>query len=198
MSLKLKQTPSQTAGPFFAFALSAPQYGYPHDAIAAGNLAEGDIAGERIEIAGQVLDGANNPISDAMIEIWQADSEGRYAHPADPRPSNQKFRGFGRFGTGTEPDNRFIFRTVKPGSVDGIQAPHVNFIVFMRGLLTHAYTRCYFSDEADRNMRDPVLQAVPSSRQQTLIAHREDSPSGARYRFDIRMQGEAETVFFDV
>ncbi len=93
-----------------------------------------------------------------MIEIWQADSEGRYAHPADPRGSNQLFRGFGRCGTGTLPENRFAFRTVKPGSVDGEQAPHVNVIVFMRGMLTHAYTRLYFSDEAEANARDPVLQ----------------------------------------
>jgi protocatechuate 3,4-dioxygenase alpha subunit len=145
-----------------------------------------------------VLDGAGNAIPDAMIEIWQADSEGRYAHPANGRPSNQNFRGFGRFGTGTEPENRFVFRTIKPGSVDGAQAPHVIVIVFMRGMLTHAYTRLYFSDEAKANTRDPVFQSVPEARRATLIAKRDETSAAARYRFDIHMQGDDETVFFDV
>lgn len=192
------QTPSQTVGPFFAFGLTAPQYGYPHDAIAAGDLADELVPGERTEIFGQVLDGAGVPIVDAMIEIWQADSEGRYAHPADGRPSNQNFRGFGRFGTGTEADNCFRFRTIKPGSVDDGQAPHINVIVFMRGMLSHAYTRAYFSDEAEANARDPVLLSLPEERRATLIAQRDGASAKPLYRFDIRMQGEDETVFFDV
>ena len=190
-----KQTPSQTVGPFFAYTLTAPQYGYAFDGIASGLLAE-ETPGGRIRIVGHVFDGAGEPIPDAMIEIWQADAEGRYAHPADARGSNQKFRGFGRFGTGTDPESQFIFDTVKPGSVDGKQAPHINLIVFMRGLLTHAYTRLYFSDEAEANARDPVLSSVPVDRRHTLIATREES--GAVYRFDIRMQGDEETVFLDV
>jgi len=196
--VSLKQTPSQTVGPYFAYGLTAVQYGYPHTQLATGEVADPLVPGEHIEIVGQVIDGAGDPIPDAMIEIWQADSEGRYAHPADPRGSNQLFRGFGRCGTGILPESRFQFRTIKPGSVDGMQAPHVNVIVFMRGMLTHAYTRLYFSDEAESNSRDPVLNGVPSERRQTLIATREATPGMPVYRFDIHMQGDAETVFFDV
>lgn len=195
-----KQTPSQTVGPYFAYGLTPEQYGYPHTSIASPRLiAEGeDTDGERIRIEGRVLDGEGVPIDDAMIEIWQADGLGRYAHPADPRGSNASFRGFGRCGTGTDPDNRFIFETVKPGPVDDEQAPHINIIVFMRGLLSHAYTRLYFSDEADANAADPVLGSVPAARRPSLIAKRHDTDSGPVYRLDIHMQGDAETVFFDV
>ena len=193
-----KQTPSQTVGPFFAYALTAPQYGYEHTGIASGELADDLVPGEGIRIVGRVLDGAGTPIADAMIELWQADSEGRYAHPADGRASNVGFRGFGRLGTGTDPERRFIFRTIKPGRVDAAQAPHINVTVFMRGLLSHAYTRIYFSDEAEANARDPVLMSVPEERRHTLIARRQDTATAAIYRFDIVMQGDDETVFFDV
>jgi protocatechuate 3,4-dioxygenase alpha subunit len=196
--VSFKQTPSQTVGPFFAYALSAPQYGYEHSAIASDTLADDLVPGERIRVVGRVLDGDGAPIGDAMIEIWQADSEGRYAHPADGRASNQGFRGFGRFGTGTDPQNRFMFHTIKPGSVDGAQAPHINVIVFMRGMLSHAYTRIYFSDEAEANARDPVLSSVPEERRHTLIAAREKTDAATIYRFDICMQGDEETVFFEV
>ena len=196
--MKLGQTPSQTVGPYFAYGLTAPQYGYPHAGVASGDLVDDSAPGERIRLTGRVLDGSGEPVPDAMIEIWQADSEGRYAHPADRRGTNQRFRGFGRFGTGSDPENRFCFRTVKPGSVDGEQAPHISVIVFMRGLLSHTYTRVYFSDEAAANARDPVLQSVPQERRPTLIAQREETPAGPLYRFDIVMQGENETVFFDV
>jgi protocatechuate 3,4-dioxygenase alpha subunit len=196
--VSLKQTPSQTVGPFFALGLTAPQYSYPHSAIASGDLANESTTGERIEISGQVFDGGGAPVTDALIEVWQADTEGRYAHPADGRPSNQNFRGFGRFGTGTDQENAFRLRTVKPGSVDGVQAPHINVIILMRGMLTHAYTRLYFSDEAAANARDPVLLSVPEERRGTLIARRDDSAPTPHYRFDIHMQGDDETVFFDV
>lgn len=196
--MKLKQTPSQTVGPYFAYGLAAPQYGYPFTSIASDRVADELVAGERIRIVGRVIDGAGVPIPDALIEIWQADSEGRYAHPADGRPSNQRFRGFGRFGTGTDPDNRFIFSTVKPGRVDERQAPHINVVITMRGMLLHAYTRLYFSDEADANARDPVLQSVPEDRRHTLVARREETSGGPAYHFNIHMQGEDETVFFDV
>lgn len=196
--MSFEQTPSQTVGPFFAFGLTAPQFGYVYDAIASGDLADEQTPGERIHVEGRVLDGAGVAIPDAMIEVWQADSEGRYAHPADTRPSNQNFRGFGRFGTGTDPAGSFVFHTVKPGSVDGVQASHINLIVFMRGMLTHAYTRLYFSDEPQANASDPVLQSVPAERRDTLIATRSDRSGAVVYRFDIRMQGDNETVFFDV
>jgi protocatechuate 3,4-dioxygenase alpha subunit len=196
--LSLKQTPSQTVGPFFAFGLTAPQYDYPFDGIASSDVADAQTSGESIRIEGRIFDGGGELIPDAMIEIWQADSEGRYAHPADGRPSNQNFRGFGRFGTGTGPLGGFAFNTIKPGSIDGVQAPHINIIIFMRGMLTHAYTRLYFSDEAQANERDPVLLSIPAERRNTLIAPRSDNGGAVIYCFDIHMQGDTETVFFDV
>lgn len=193
-----KQTPSQTVGPFFAYGLTPEQYGYAFTGIAHGNLLDGEVEGERIRIEGRVLDGKGDPVDDAMIEIWQADAQGRYAHPADPRGSNARFKGFGRTGTGTDPRSRFVFETIKPGVVSVGQAPHINVIVFMRGLLSHAYTRIYFSDEAAANAVDAVLQSVPAGRRATLIAERRETTAGTVYKFDIRMQGDTETVFFDV
>ena len=153
--------------------------------------------GTRIRVEGRVFDGAGAIVPDAMIEIWQADAQGRYAHPADGRSSNASFKGFGRTGTGTDPENRFIFDTVKPGPIGDGQAPHLNVIVFMRGMLLHAFTRIYFSDEAAANTADPVLSSVPGDRRATLIAARQDGPGGVVYVFDIHMQGDQETVFFD-
>jgi protocatechuate 3,4-dioxygenase, alpha subunit len=196
--MSLKQTPSQTVGPYFAYALTPEQYGYPFPSIAGGTLVRGDTDGERIRIEGRVLDGEGEPVNDALVEIWQADAQGRYAHPADPRSSNASFKGFGRTGTGADPENRFVFETVKPGSVDGTQAPHINVLVLMRGLLLHAGTRLYFSDERAANFKDPVLASVPPNRRDTLIAEREQTSGGVVYRFDIRMQGPRETVFFEV
>jgi len=193
---KLRQTPSQTVGPYFAYGLSPEQYGYQQNltSIAGSQMAEGDIEGQRIRIEGNVYDGAGNPISDALIEIWQADSLGRYAHPADPRGSNNTFKGFGRCGTGTDPRRRFWFDTIKPGKVEADQAPHLNVIVSMRGMLLHAFTRVWFSDEAAANATDKVLNTVPEARRHTLIATHQ---GGGVYRFDIHMQGDSETVFFD-
>lgn len=191
------QTPSQTVGPYFAYGLTPEQYGYPLASIASPDLRRPDVAGQEIRIEGRVLDGENAVVDDAMIEIWQADPEGRYAHPADGR-GNVAFKGFGRCGTGTDPENRFVFETLKPGAVDAEQAPHINVIVFMRGLLSHLYTRIYFADEEAANARDPVLQSVPEERRGTLVAARDESGGVPVYRFDIHMQGERETVFFDV
>lgn len=193
---KLRQTPSQTVGPYFAYGLAPEQYGYQQTltSIAGSQMADGETEGQHIRVEGRVFDGAGNPISDALIEIWQADAMGRYAHPADPRGSNSTFKGFGRCGTGTDPQNRFWFDTVKPGQVDADQAPHLNVIVSMRGMLLHAFTRIYFSDEPV-NATDKVLSAVPAERRGTLIATRQ---GGNVYRFDIHMQGDNETVFFDV
>jgi protocatechuate 3,4-dioxygenase alpha subunit len=192
---KLRQTPSQTVGPYFAYGLSPEQYGYQQNltSIAGSQMAEGDTEGQRIRIEGNVYDGAGNPISDALIEIWQADSLGRYAHPADPRGSNSTFKGFGRCGTGTDPKNLFWFDTIKPGKAGADQAPHLNVIVSMRGMLLHAFTRVYFSDEP-ANVTDKVLRMVPAERRNTLIAVHQ---GGNVYRFDIHMQGDNETVFFD-
>ncbi|MEM8974201.1 MAG: protocatechuate 3,4-dioxygenase subunit alpha [Pseudomonadota bacterium] len=195
-----KQTPSQTIGPFFAYGLTPGQYGYEFADLANGDLLaqSPDESGTRIEITGKVFDGEGQVIGDAMIEIWQADSQGRYAHPGDTRPSNTGFRGFGRFGTGTEDDSSFRFRTVKPGSVDGEQAPHINVVVFARGMLSHAYTRIYFADELSANAKDRVLTSVPEDRRATLLATADDSSAPNTYSFDIHLQGTKETVFFEV
>lgn len=193
-----KQTPSQTVGPYFAYALTAPQYGYDFTAVAGGRMADGQTPGEHITLVGRVLDGAGEPVEDALIEVWQADAEGRYAHPADDRGSNARFSGFGRVGTGADPERRFLFHTVKPGRIDAEQAPHLTLIVFMRGLLSHLYTRVYFADETAANDADPVLRSVPPDRRATLLAHREETSAAPLYRFDIHLQGDAETVFFDL
>ncbi len=196
-----KQTPSQTVGPYFAYGLTPEQYGYSHAAIADGIMVSGGTEGERIRVEGRVLDGAGDPVNDAMIELWQANAHGHYNHPEDAREDNlldPEFSGFGRFGTGVDAENRFIFSTIKPGAAGDGQAPHIAVVVFMRGTLSHAYTRIYFSDEQDANGSDPVLNSVPQDRRQTLIARRDDTPGGPVYRFDIHMQGERETVFFDV
>jgi protocatechuate 3,4-dioxygenase alpha subunit len=192
---KLRQTPSQTVGPYFAYGLSPEQYGYQQNltSIAGSEMAAGDVEGQRIRVEGRVFDGVGNPISDALIEIWQADALGRYSHPADPRGSNSAFKGFGRCGTGTDPHSRFIFDTIKPGKVGDNQAPHLNVIVSMRGMLLHAFTRIYFADEP-ANATDKVLMSVPANRRDTLIATHEGR---GVYRFDIHMQGDKETVFFD-
>ena len=195
--MSLKQTPSQTVGPYFAYGLAPTQYGYPLRSIASGQLVGGDTEGERIRIEGRVLDGNGVAVFDALIEVWQADAQGRYSHPADPRGSNANFKGFGRVGTGTDPEHRFVFDTVKPGRVAAAQAPHINVIVMMRGMLNHLFTRIYFPDEAAANAADPVLNAVAADRRETLIAQRVETNAGVIYRFDIHMQGPHETAFLD-
>ncbi|HEY7457665.1 MAG TPA: protocatechuate 3,4-dioxygenase subunit alpha [Xanthobacteraceae bacterium] len=194
------ETPSQTVGPYFAIGLT-PQI-FARRPIATSAICGPDTPGEQIRLAGQVLDGAGQPVEDAMIEVWQADADGRYAHPADQRPGSLRdptFRGFGRAGTNATGD--FCFDTVKPGAVPGpgntLQAPHLNVIVFSRGMLTHAFTRVYFDDEATANETDPVLSLVDQARRGTLIARRKNSPTGTTYRFDIHLQGKSETVFLD-
>ena len=190
-------TPSQTVGPYFAIALTPGDYDWT--ATVGNNLVTPDASGERIRIEGRVLDGDGRPINDAMIEIWQADAAGRYAHPADERANpNAAFKGFGR--AGTDESGSYRFETVKPGAVagpDGSQAPHAVCAVFARGMLRQCYTRLYFSDEK-ANDADPILARVPQERRATLIAQRQDGGGHAVYRFDIRLQGESETVFFDV
>ena len=190
--MRRRQTPSQTVGPFFAFGLTPEQYGFsPMTSIADGRMAGPDIPGRRIRVEGRVFDADECVIPDAMIEIWQADAAGRYP---DGR-SNTGFTGFGRFGTGTDPENRFVFETIKPGAVGDGQAPHLNVILFMRGMPRHAFTRIYFPEEDGANAADPVLLSVPAERRDTLIARRPEG--GATYLFDIHLRGDLETVFFD-
>jgi protocatechuate 3,4-dioxygenase alpha subunit len=195
------QTPSQTVGPFFAYSLTPELYRYAWRSAVTDRLLQSGTEGQRIRIEGRVLDGNDEPIPDAMIELWQANAHGRYNHPADARADNlldSDFRGFARTGTGADPECRFIFDTVKPGGLGDGQAPHVNLIVLMRGLLSHLYTRIYFSDETAANAADPVLARVPQDRRHTLVAERGEAPGGVVYRLDIHMQGPNETVFFDV
>jgi protocatechuate 3,4-dioxygenase alpha subunit len=188
----LPQSPSQTIGPFFHFGL-----------IAGGEniLVNEDTTGQRIRIEGVVLDGDGVGIPDALVEIWQADAQGYFNHPADPSREkvDQSFHGFGRCDT--DNGGRFWFKTIKPGGVpwnDGShQAPHVNVRIFARGMLSPAVTRLYFSDE-EANDTDPVLNSVERARRQTLVATLKESEELPCYCFDIRLQGEHETVFFDL
>lgn len=192
-------TPSQTVGPWFAYGL-VPNHEYDWSDLATGNLLTPDVAGERIRIEGRVVDGDGKPMPDALIEIWQADAQGRYAHPRDSRAkTNSSFKGFGRVGTNANGEYRFD--TIKPGAVPGpngaAQAPHILVAFYSRGLLTHMYTRIYF--EGDKaNEGDPILALVPADRRGTLIAKRAGGSAEPVYRFDIRVQGGDETVFFDV
>jgi protocatechuate 3,4-dioxygenase alpha subunit len=183
-------TPAQTVGPFFEFSLLAtPQ----------AELVSPSTPGA-IRIEGRVLDGVGDPVDDALVEIWQAGRSGRYAHPTDQRddlPLEPGFTGFGRCGTAEA--GRFWFVTVKPGPVpvpDGrMQAPHIDVSVLARGLPHRLVTRLYFPDESEANASDPVLGSIPDpERRTTLVAVAEDTA----LRFDIRLQGDRETVFFAI
>jgi protocatechuate 3,4-dioxygenase, alpha subunit len=192
----LKQTPSQTVGPYFAYGLCPQQYDFDYKSLFTSVLADREAAGEHITIVGQVFDGDGKVIGDAMIEMSQVDADGRYPESRE-EILKTGFHGFARMGTGTDPHKRFIIETVKPGRVSPEQAPHVNVIVTMRGMLLHTFTRIYFEDEAQANEQDAVLAAVPADRRGTLIARREPKSANV-YRFDIHMQGDNETVFFDL
>jgi protocatechuate 3,4-dioxygenase, alpha subunit len=190
-------TPSQTVGPFFHYCLTPKAYGYAE--IVTNDLLTEDAAGERIRIEGRVFDGDGQPVTDALIEIWQADGEGRYASPADRRARpNTRFKGFGRSDCNAE--GRYRFTTVKPGPVPGpngaVQAPHINVGVFARGVLTRLFTRIYFEGEA-ANADDPILALAPEDARATLIARRTGQSGEPTYTFDIHLQGKNETVFFD-
>lgn len=180
-------TPSQTVGPFFAIDNGLLWPDGP-DIVPPGTPGS-------FLITGHVRDGAGNEVPDAMIESWQADSAGRFAHPADPRGCAGAFRGFGRCGTDSA--GKFWLRTVKPGPLPTpageVESPHINVTVFARGLLNRLVTRLYFSDEP-ANDADPVLSTIDIGRRSTLMATKTD----AGYRFDIRLQGDDETVFFTV
>jgi protocatechuate 3,4-dioxygenase alpha subunit len=190
---KLVQTPSQTVGPFFHYGLMTKDD--------FNVLVTDDSEGQRILIKGQVTDGDGEPVSDAMIEIWHADAAGYFNHPADPNhaKADKAFRGFGRADTVN--NGVYTFKTIKPGSVpfddNQMQAPHINVRVFSRGMLIHAYTRLYFGDEDAANEADPVLNLVDIDRRATLIAPLEQSSDLPTYCFNIVLQGDNETVFFN-
>jgi len=186
-------TPSQTIGPFFAFALTPGAYDYA--ALVGNDLRSEDAVGEPIRVEGRVIDGAGQPVPDALVEIWQADGAGRYAGPQ----SNTRFRGFGR--SETLDGGKYSFVTVKPGSVPGPngrpQAPHINVGIFSRGIMKRLFTRLYFDDDP-ANETDPTLTLVPKERRSTMIAGRLETSSGLPlYVLDIILQGENETVFFE-
>ena len=208
------QTPSQTVGPFFHYALpwkggadligqselgARPDLFPPEHDLLNASTPNGTVKGDRIEIRGTVLDGAGNPIPDAILEIWQANAAGRYRSPDDDRdhlPLDEAFVGFGRSSTSEQ--GEYCFRTILPGRVPGpgnsLQAPHIAVSVMARGLLKRLVTRIYFEGGEGLN-DDPILNLVPAERRATLIASRENPQN---YRFDIQLQGDTETVFFDI
>jgi len=186
--VSLLTTPSQTVGPYLRIGFTA---------LALDAIAPSDATGEHLTIEGRVVDGDGKPVNDAVLEIWQADASGKYMHSEDANASGRgRFRGFGRILTDAQ--GTFRFTTVKPGSVPGpngaMQAPHLVVTVFMRGLLKHLLTRIYFPDDPG-NAGDPILLLVPADRRATLVAKR--SLAKATLQWDLVLQGENETVFFD-
>ena len=201
----LRESPSQTAGPYVHIGLAPGAAGFEIFETELGtDIAGPNAAGERITVEGTVFDGTGAPLKDVLIEVWQANAAGIYAHPADRRSGEVEdgFRGWGRiisdFSTGL-----FSFETVKPGVVAGRNgrpmAPHLNLWIVARGINIGLNTRMYFGDETEANAKDPVLNLIEQEiRRPTLLAAREERDGGVVYRFDIRLQGENETVFLDV
>lgn len=184
-------TGSQTVGPFFAPCLL-------REGMLRQVLATAQTPGEPIRVEGRVLDGDGLPISDALVEIWQADASGHYTHSAGSGLEKAGFNGFGRSDTA---GNGYWFETIKPGAVpfegDRFQAPHLCVTIFARGLLNHLVTRLYFEDEA-ANVSDPLLLRVPEERRATLLARRESREGKTVYHLDIILQGPSETAFFNL
>ncbi|HEX2137242.1 MAG TPA: protocatechuate 3,4-dioxygenase subunit alpha [Microvirga sp.] len=203
----LKETPSQTAGPYVHIGLIPQQAGFDiFERNFSNVLVTPETRGERIRIEGRIFDGAGAPARDVLVEIWQANAAGRYNHPADRQEGKELdpgFRGWGRTGTDFQ-TGLYAFETIKPGPVAGRRghrpmAPHVNFWLAARGINIGLSTRMYFSDETEANASDPVLNLVEQpGRRETLIARREERGGEVAYVFDIHLQGERETVFFDV
>ena len=202
----LRETASQTAGPYVHIGLAPKVAGFDIFENDFGQvLTTPQTQGERITIEGRVFDGSDTLVRDVLIEIWQANAAGRYAHAADcqaGKPVDPSFRGWGRacsdFETGV-----WSFETVKPGVVAGRggvpMAPHVNLWIVARGINIGLNTRLYFDDEAQANAADPVLNLIEwETRRKTLIARRDQRGGATVYQFDIRLQGADETVFFDV
>ncbi len=185
-----RSTPSQTVGPFFSIGFTW---------LERADLTEGASGGAQVSIRGRVLDGEEKPVPDAVLEIWQADADGRYAHDKDATEgvAAGNFFGFGRVPVNDR--GEFFFTTIKPGGVRGrdrtTHAPHLLVSVFMRGLLKRLVTRIYFPGDP-ANDTDDVLSLVPAARRGTLIA-RSDSESGKTLVWDVHLQGDDETVFFD-
>ena len=204
-----RETASQTAGPYVHIGLAPQQAGFDIFENNFGSVLTNErTQGERIRIEGRVFDGIGTVLKDVLIEIWQANAAGKYAHPADRQAGkaiDPTFRGWGRACTDFE-TGVYAFDTVKPGAVEGrngrVMAPHINAWIVARGINIGLNTRIYFSDEADANAKDAVLNLIEwEQRRSTLVAERLDrkrDDGAAVYRFDIRLQGDNETVFFDV
>ncbi|PKU24157.1 protocatechuate 3,4-dioxygenase subunit alpha [Telmatospirillum siberiense] len=186
--MSLQATTSQTVGPYLHLGLSW---------LNTDEIAPPGMAGRRVRISGRIIDGEGALVPDAMLEIWQADHRGRFAHPEDARAGEVEpgFRGFGRVPTDAE--GAFRFQTIKPGRVPGPgggwQAPHLLVSIFARGLLKHLVSRLYFPDEPD-NASDPILALVDPERRDTLIAR---AAGDELLEWDIVLQGPRETVFFE-
>ncbi|OHC24845.1 MAG: protocatechuate 3,4-dioxygenase subunit alpha [Pseudomonadales bacterium RIFCSPHIGHO2_12_FULL_40_16] len=202
---ELHETPSQTGGPYVHIGLLPQQANIEVFENNFNNqLVKENTLGERIRLEGQVFDGLGLPLRDVLIEIWQADANGVYPSAADMQGKavDPNFLGWGRTGADFE-TGFWSFNTIKPGSVPGrkgtTQAPHIALIIFARGINIGLNTRVYFEDEAEANAQDPVLKGIEwAPRRQTLIAKREERDGEVVYRFDIRIQGEDETVFLDI
>ncbi|KXS38033.1 MAG: protocatechuate 3,4-dioxygenase, alpha subunit [Halomonadaceae bacterium T82-2] len=199
--LLYRETPSQTAGPYVHIGLALDVAGLPlRDEEIWSRMAAPEAEGEAIELVGRVIDGNGDPVRDAFLEAWQADANGDFQPDFDLQ---KPFNSFGRSATTADGASEWSFTTVKPGRVPAANgkpmAPHVCLAVFARGINIHLNTRLYFDDEAEANAACPVLNAVESpARRETLIARREEVDGKIRYRLDIRLQGEGETVFFDI
>lgn len=202
------ETASQTGGPYVHIGLAPRQAGFDiYEKEFGSVLTTPDTRGERIALEGRVFDGSGSLVRDVLIEIWQANADGKYAHPADgqDKPVDPAFRGWGRGGADFD-TGVYRFDTIKPGAVAGragtVQAPHICMILFARGINLGLHTRVYFSDEV-ANGADPVLNGIEwEVRRKTLIAQRSERNGEVVYTFDVRLQdtpdGGAETVFFDV
>ena len=198
---RLKETASQTAGPYVHIGLT-PNFcnigGVSPEDLGA-EMRNEETRGQRITVTGRIIDGGNKPLTDCVVEIWQADGNGLYPSPDEPRgDADPNFSGWGRCAADGE-TGEYRFETIKPGRVpvkDGrLQAPHISFWIVARGINIGLNTRMYFSDEADANAEDPILMRIEHrSRVPTLIGNRD----GSAYTFDIYLQGPNETVFFDV
>ncbi|NPD19517.1 protocatechuate 3,4-dioxygenase subunit alpha [Rhodophyticola sp. DY48A3-103] len=199
----LKETPSQTAGPYVHIGLAPGAAGFDIYREELGHdIAGPNPKGERIRVEGLVIDGTGSPIKDVLLEAWQANADGHYAHPEGGGEVEEGFRGWGRVITDFE-TGEWGFDTVKPGRVMGrngrLMAPHINLWIVARGINLGLNTRMYFADEDAANAEDPVINLIEWERRRaTLIARREDRDGLPLYRFDIKVQGQDETVFFDI
>ena len=199
----LKETASQTAGPYVHIGLAPGVAGFNIYRRELGHdIAGPDAEGERIRVEGRVLDGTGSPLKDALLEIWQANADGNYAHPEGGGAVEDGFRGWGRVISDFETGN-WSFDTIKPGRTRGrnvgVQAPHLNLWIVARGINIGLSTRMYFQDEAEANALDPVLNLIEwENRRSTLIAGRDEQDGIPVYRFDIYLQGDRETIFFDI